>query len=107
MKPYWTNAQLSAVLADMQMWERNSPAIAIFLGPKFKRFRDQNRMRIQSLQKGWQDMIDKYVQKDDKGQPEMMKHEGRDKFRFKSDEDEKKYEDEYKELMGKGFDVEV
>lgn len=105
MTQYLTNRQLSAILADIQMWENNSPAFAIFMKEKIKRFRQQNHLRIQSLQDEFQKLIDKHVQKTPDGQPEIMALKDKQKFRFLDDEHENQYEEEYKKLMDKGFDV--
>lgn len=104
MREYWSNGNLVVILNDIDKCMQ-SPAFAIFLGQKVKRFKEQNRMRIQALEDNCVALINKHVLKDDKGNPEMMLADGKNKFRFKSDEDEKEYEKEYTVLMGKQFDI--
>lgn len=105
MTMHLTNANLTSILNDIDHWMRTSPAWTIFMGSKVKRFNEQNQLRINSLKKDFATLIDKHVMKDEKGNPEMMAFQNTSKFRFKSDEDEKAYEEAYKALMDKSFDV--
>jgi hypothetical protein len=104
MTQYMTNKDLLDIRVDIDRMLQQ-PAFAIFLGPKVKRFMEQNKLRIDMMIAGCQNLIDKHVVKNDKGAPEFVAYKESHKFRFKSDEDEQEYIKAYDELMAKSFDV--
>lgn len=105
MTQHITNQELLKIVQDIDQWMNRSPAWAIFMGHKVKRFHEQNRFRIQTLHSTLDAMLNKYVEKDKTGHPIMVAYQNGHKFKFKTDEDENKYNEEFKFLMNQSFDV--
>ncbi len=105
MRQHVTNNDLTNIMNDIDRMMQ-SPALAIFLGPKVKRFREQNRLRINSLDTKFKKLIEENVVFKD-GNPELEIVEGKQKLKFIDEEHEKTYNEERQKLLAIEFDIEI
>lgn len=89
----------------MQHQLNTSPAFAILNGQKVSRFHQQNSIRIQTLHKKTNEFVEKYVQKDEKGEPMTEDQEGTIVYKFETEEDKDDYLKELTDFMSISFKV--
>jgi hypothetical protein len=106
MKHDMSNQQLSHLLQDIDFQNKHSPSFSFFNQEKIRRFYQQNNFRIEALTKCMQQLVTKYVKKDEKGKPVIITNDkNQSVYDFESDEIKQKYLDEYNEFMAKHVEV--
>lgn len=100
-----TYKDLLMILLDIQNYQQTSPAFMVFNAPKIKRFYEQNRLRIDALNRNMSTLAEKHVKKTSEGRYSIVKVNGIDEYEFENDEDKLAYGKEYNEFMSKGFEL--
>jgi hypothetical protein len=98
---------LRAIVDDIEVQQRRSPAFSLLNREKIRRFYQQNGLRVQTLNKNLDQFVTDYVVHEE-GKPKTQDGEnGRKEYVFVSDQQKEEYLAKYNEFMNLTFTLEV
>jgi hypothetical protein len=105
MKRTETYHFLRALIKDVEVQSSQSLSYQVFNAEKIRRLNEQNRFRVNIMNKKIDELADKYVEKDEAGNKLTIEEEGTTKWKFATDEDKQAYNKEYQEFMSQHIDI--
>lgn len=98
---------LHAIQEDIKQIQLNSPALAFLLRQRMNEFFQRNEIRIGILNKNHQQLVQKYVLKDEHGKPQTEDVNGVAQYKFENELDKIAFTKELTEFMMINIEIEA
>lgn len=98
---------LHAIRTDLMEIQRNSPGLSFLLRQRMNEFFQRNSIRINMLDKNHQQLVQKYVLKDENGNPQTEEVNGVQQYKFENELEKTAFTKEMTEFMMINIEVEA
>lgn len=95
-----TYQDLVRLRADITSFSAQHPGIAMLLNQRIKEFFQRNAIRLSIIDDKYKELMDKYVEHDENGNPLKVQEEGQPaRWKFRNEMDREAYSKAYNEMM--------